>query len=85
MNEENKLYMVDFLNSNRSRKIELLKSELTCVNGMSQSQLTKTVNNITDHFQKSLARNFNLAKYQANKVNRKIENHNSQKINRGEL
>lgn len=49
--------MVDFLNSNFDRKIDLLKSVIKNFDGLKYSEICKLVRNVTKHFELSLARN----------------------------
>lgn len=81
MTKENKKFMVDFLNSNRSRKIEILKSEISSVNGMKQSELNFTINKVTEHFQTSLARDFNLQEFQSSDSGNPIKRNPNTLIN----
>ena len=78
MNSANFSFMVDFLNSNRNRKIDILRSEIESVNGMRQSELSFTVNKVTQHFQESVSRynskHFNLERFQNNSQNHPIKN-----------
>jgi hypothetical protein len=49
-------FMVDFLNANRNRKIDLLKSHITNFQGLKVSEINNLVDMVTSHFSKSLAR-----------------------------
>ena len=49
-------FMVDFLNSNRSRKIQLLKVYVLNFNGLKHSEIMNLIDSATNYFSKSLAR-----------------------------
>ena len=49
-------YMVDFLNADRSRKIQLLKVYVSNFNGLKFSEINKIVDSTTNYFSKSLAK-----------------------------
>lgn len=49
--------MIDFLNSNFERKIQLLKSVTSNFDGLKYSEICKFVRSATKHFELSLARN----------------------------
>jgi len=48
-------YMVNFLNANRERKIDLLKIYVSNFNGLKFSEINQLVNTFTKYFSKSLA------------------------------
>ena len=49
-------YMVDFLNANRNRKIQLIKVHVKNFNGLKHSEITNLVDSATRYFSRSLAR-----------------------------
>ena len=49
-------YMVDFLNSNRDRKIQLLKVHVKNFNGLKHSEIINLIESATKYFSRSLER-----------------------------
>jgi len=59
-------YMVDFLNANRNRKIDLLKVHVKNFNGLKHSEIINLVDSATKYFSKSLAREMSRQRKQVN-------------------